>query len=91
MGESHVAIIHCKLLTVYACRSASQLRAYRPPPIPDYDGRSVPISEDDNDKQPGDDGEPNEEDEPYYEYAAPYEDAYAGFRDLRGANIRAWS
>ncbi|KAI0732562.1 hypothetical protein C8Q72DRAFT_817521 [Fomitopsis betulina] len=71
--------------------SASQLRAYRPPPIPDYDGRSVPISEDDNDKQPGDDGEPNEEDEPYYEYAAPYEDAYAGFRDLRGANIRAWS
>ena len=28
------------------------------------------------------------EEEPYYEYAAPYVDPFAGFRDLRGGNIR---
>ena len=35
------------------------------------------------------DGEEGEE-EPYYEYAAPYADPFAGFRDLRGGNIRPW-
>ena len=37
----------------------------------------------------GADGEDAEE-EPYYEYAAPYADPFAGFRDLRGGSVRPW-
>ena len=31
-----------------------------------------------------------DEDEPYYEYAAQYVEPFAGYRDLRGSDIRPW-